>query len=162
FAQPALCSLFCALRMVVMKNCLGIDLAAVVFLFGMAAVASAQECSLAPKSVNLGQTLRLTCSSEVVSAKWHDRTIRMFPQPEGLFVGLLPVCVKDSPGPESIAFLAKDGSTRATLPFVIRPTKFPSENVRLSPDIEALHSTPEEIQLLTNFRNEVSDSRFWQ
>ncbi len=127
----------------------------------LAATTSAQTCSVTPKSVNLGQTIRATCRSEVVSAKWHDRTIRMFAQPDGTFFGLMPVSVKDASGPGTIAFLSKDGSTQATAAFVVRPTRFPSENVRLSPDIEALRSTPEEIQLLTNFRNEVSDSRFW-
>ncbi|GAC1632702.1 MAG: M23 family metallopeptidase [Candidatus Acidiferrum sp.] len=129
---------------------------------GAAAAASAQQCSLSPKSANLGQTVRLTCRGEVASAKWNDRTIRMFAQSDGTFFGLMPVSVKDSPGPGSIVFLAQDGSTRATVSFVVRPTKFPSENVRLSPDIAALRSSPEEIQLLTNFRNGVSDSRFWQ
>ncbi|HLK04680.1 MAG TPA: M23 family metallopeptidase [Candidatus Acidoferrum sp.] len=122
----------------------------------------AQVCSISPKTVSLGQTLRLTCSAEVATAKWHGRSIRMFPQSDGEYFGLMPVSVKDAPGPGSIVFLAKDGSTHATESFVVRPTKFPSENVRLSPDIEALRSTPEEIQLLTNFRNGVSDSRFWQ
>ena len=138
-----------------------ISFLAVLALFGMSAAASAQDCSLSPTSVNLGQTLRLTCRAVVASAKWNDRTIRMFEQPDGTFLGLMPVSVKDAPGPGSIAFLAKDGSTEATESFVVRSTKFPSENVRLSPDIEALRSTSEEIQLLTNFRNEVSDTRFW-
>jgi murein DD-endopeptidase MepM/ murein hydrolase activator NlpD len=121
-----------------------------------------QGCSVAPKNISLGQTLRLTCKQEVTSARRNDRTIRMFAEPDGTFFGLMPVSVKDAPGPGTISFLAKDGSTQTTASFVVRPTKFPSENVRLSPDIEALHSTPEELQLLTNFRNEVSDSRFWQ
>lgn len=125
-------------------------------------VASAQQCTLSPIALSLGQTLRLSCHGEVASAKWKERTIRMFAQPDGTFFGLMPVSVKDSAGPASISFLAKDGSTISAEKFTVRPTHFPSENVRLSPDIEALRSTPEEIQLLTGFRNEVSDARFWQ
>src|SRR5262249_13697761 len=136
--------------------------AALFFFCAVADSLSAQECSLSPKSVNLGETLRLTCSGEVTSAKWNDRTIRLFPQPDGKKFGLMPVSVKDQPGPSSIEFLSKDGSTLATEKFLVRATHFPSENVRLAPDIEALHSTPDEIKLLTDFRNEVSDSRFWQ
>jgi murein DD-endopeptidase MepM/ murein hydrolase activator NlpD len=129
--------------------------------FFLSSAVAAQECSVTPKAVNLGQTLRVTCHSEVASAKWNDRAIRLFAQLDGSYFGLMPVSVKDVPGPGSIAFLAKDGSARATEPFVVRPTKFPSENVRLSPDIEALRSTPDEIQLLTTFRNGVSDARYW-
>lgn len=124
--------------------------------------ASAQQCSIAPKSANLGDTLRLTCNAEVASAKWNGRVIKLFPQPDGKTFGLMPVSVKDAPGPASIEFLSKDGIVLDTEKFLVRATRFPSENVRLSPDIEALRSTPEEIQLLTSFRNEVSDTRFWQ
>jgi hypothetical protein len=122
----------------------------------------AQQCTISPKSVNLGETLRLTCPAEVASAKWNDRTIRLFRQPDGKSFGLMPVSVKDSPGPASIEFLSNEGIAVATEKFIVRATRFPSENVRLSPDIEALRSTPEEIQLLAGFRNEVSDDRFWQ
>jgi len=128
----------------------------------LSTIASAQQCSIVPKTVNLGDTLRLTCGSDAASAKWNDRVIRLFQQSDGKTFGLMPVSVKDSPGPASIEVLSKDGTVLATEEFVVRPTRFPSENVRLSPDIEALRSTPEEIQLLTNFRNEVSDLRFWQ
>ena len=123
---------------------------------------SAQPCSIAPKIANLGDTLRLTCTGEVASAKWNERTIHLFPQTDGKNFGLMPISVKDSPGPASLDFLSKEGRVLVTEKFVVRATRFPSENVRLSPDIEALHSTPEEIQLLTGFRNEISDSRYWQ
>jgi murein DD-endopeptidase MepM/ murein hydrolase activator NlpD len=128
----------------------------------LASSASAQQCSIAPRIANLGDTLRLTCTGEVASAKWNERTIHLFPQSDGKNFGLMPISVKDSPGPASLEFLSKVGAVLVTEKFVVRATRFPSENVRLSPDIEALHSTPEEIQLLTGFRNEISDSRYWQ
>jgi len=128
----------------------------------LSTIASAQQCSIAPYAANLGDTLRLTCDSGATSARWNDRVIPLFPQSDGRVFGLMPVSVKDSPGPASIEFLSQGGKSFATEKFAVRATRFPSENVRLSPDIEALHSTPEEIQLLNNFRNEVSDSRFWQ
>jgi len=131
--------------------------------FFFAAVESkAQQCSISPRTTDLGGTLRLTCSAEVSSAKWNDRTVKLFRQPDGKSFGLMPVSVKDSPGPASIEFLSKEGTAFATGKFLVRATRFPSENVSLSPDIEALRSTPEELQLLTTFRNEVSDDRFWQ
>lgn len=128
----------------------------------LSTISTAETCTLSPNKVSLGQTIRLSCNFDVASAKWNDRTARMFVQQDGSYFGLMPVSVKDSPGPTSLTIVAKDGAGAATLKFSVLPTRFPSENVLLSPDIEALHSTPEEIQLLTNFRNEVSDSRFWQ
>ena len=124
--------------------------------------ATAQQCTVVPQAANLGETLRLTCAGDVASAKWNNRTVRLFPQPDGKNFGLMPISVKDSPGPSSLEFLSKDGTTVAKEKFIVRATRFPSENVRLSPDVEALRSTPEEIQLLIGFRNEVTDSRFWQ
>ncbi len=120
----------------------------------------AQQCSISPNSVNLGETLRLSCPAEAASAKWNDRTIKLFRQADGKSFGLMSV--KNSPGPASIEFLSREGTAIATRKFLVRATRFPSENVRLSPDIEALRSTPEEIQLLTTFRNEVTDDRYWQ
>jgi len=130
-------------------------------LFG-ASLSQAQQCSISPSSVNLGETLRLTCPGQAVSAKWNDRTVKLFRQADGKSFGLMPVSVKDSPGPAAIEFLSKEGTAFTTGKFFVRATRFPSENVRLSPDIEALRSTPEELQLLTGFRNEVSGDRFWQ
>jgi murein DD-endopeptidase MepM/ murein hydrolase activator NlpD len=131
-------------------------------LAALASAASAQECTISPKAVNLGETLRLTCSGEEATAKWNDRTIRLFAQPGGKKLGLMPVSVKDSPGASEIEFLSEKGSALTSGKVLVRLTRFPSENVRLSPDIEALHSTPDEIKLLTNFRNSVSEARFWQ
>jgi murein DD-endopeptidase MepM/ murein hydrolase activator NlpD len=127
-----------------------------------ASKAAAQECTISPAAVNLGETLRLTCTGEVVSARWNDRSIPLFVQSDGKKFGLMPVSVKDRPGPAAIEFLSKDGTALTTEKFLVRATRFPSENVRLSPEIEALHSTPDEIKLLTDFRNGVSDLRFWR
>jgi murein DD-endopeptidase MepM/ murein hydrolase activator NlpD len=122
----------------------------------------AQQCSVLPTAINLGEVLRLTCSGDVASARWNERTVRMFVQSDGQRFGLMPVSVKDTPGPASIEFFSKQGDILASSKFVVRATRFPSENVRLSPDIEALHSAPEEIKLLVDFRNEISEERFWQ
>jgi murein DD-endopeptidase MepM/ murein hydrolase activator NlpD len=122
----------------------------------------AQRCTIVPKSVNLGETLRLTCSGDVATANWSGRTVRLFTQTDGKKFGLMPVSVKDAPGPASIDFLSQQGAVLVSEKFIVRATRFPSENVRLSADIEALRSTPEEIKLLTDFRNGVSDERFWQ
>ena len=135
---------------------------ALLFLFALAGGAAAQECAIIPKAVNLGETLRLTCSGDVASAKWNNRTVRFFAQTGGKRLGLMPISVKDIPGSTSLEFLSKDGKTTATGKFLVHATRFPSENVRLSAEIEALHSTAEEIQLLTGFRNGVSDTRYWQ
>jgi len=74
----------------------------------------------------------------------------------------MPVAVADTPGTYPIEFLAEDGTTLASVTLAIRKTIFPSQNVTLAPQIEALHSTTEEMQTLTTFRDSVSDVKYWE
>jgi len=122
---------------------------------------AAQTCTVVPKQVKLGETLRVTCPPPFSSAALNGRTVRLFPQSTGSNQGLLPVSVKDVPGPAKITVSAGAAAESLQLPVVILKTVFPSQNVKLSPEIEALHSTPEEIALLTGFKEKISDTRFW-
>jgi len=124
--------------------------------------ALAQKCTIAPKSAKLGETLRLTCPPEFSSATLNGRTAKLFPQSDGENFALLPISMKDVPGSATLTISRNDGTEPQELSVVIRKTLFPSQNVRLGPEIEALHSTPEEIALLTAFKERVSDSRSWQ
>ncbi len=73
----------------------------------------------------------------------------------------MPVAVEDSPGAYPIEFFAADGTALASASLTIRKTIFPTQNVTLAPQIEALHTTPEERQTLTTFRDAVSDVKYW-
>jgi len=122
----------------------------------------AQTCSVTPKQVNLGGTLRITCPSEFTKARLNDREAQLFTQPDGKRFGLLPISVKDTPGTSSISVSGAEGGATQQLTLLIRKTIFPSQNVNLSPEIEALHSTPEEMAVLNAFKEKVSDIRLWR
>ena len=124
--------------------------------------ASAQQCSVTPKQVKLGETLRISCPAEFTKAKLNDREAELFIQPDGKRFGLLPISVKDTPGTAELRLLRSDDGNPQTLRVAIRKTIFPSQNVNLSPEIEALHSTPEEMALLKTFKENISQERFWQ
>ena len=134
-----------------------------------ASSAHAQQCTVKPASIPLGQTVRLRC--EVAAATAHldehlnghlnGRTVGLFKQESGDWQGLMPVAVEDSPGTYTIEFLAADGTAVASVNLTIRKTIFPTQNVVLAPQIEALHSTTEERQTLTTFRDSVSDVKYW-
>jgi murein DD-endopeptidase MepM/ murein hydrolase activator NlpD len=131
--------------------------------------AGAQQCTVKPAVIPLGQTVRLRCEfhDELSAANAHldsgptGRTVRLFKQASGEWQGLMPVAVADSPGTYPIEFLAADGATLATVNLTIRKTIFPTQNVSLAPQIEALHSTSEEMKTLTTFRDSVSDVKYW-
>lgn len=121
----------------------------------------AQKCTVTPAQVKLGETLRITCPPEFTSATLHDRSARLYPQANGKSFGLLPVSVKDKPGTFSIIASSGASDSTQTLPVVIRKTIFPSQNVKLAPEIEALHSTEQEMALLNTFKENISETRSW-
>jgi murein DD-endopeptidase MepM/ murein hydrolase activator NlpD len=127
-----------------------------------ASTASAQQCTVKPASIPLGQTVRLSCEVPATTARLNGRTIRLFKQESSDWEGLMPVAVADALGTYPIEFLAEDGAVLASVSLTIRKTVFPSQNVVLAPQIEALHSTPEEMQTLTTFRDSVSDVKYWE
>ena len=145
-----------------MKNSVHATLLAAALYAMLAASASAQQCTVKPATISLGQTVRLSCQIPATSAKLNARTVRLFPQSNGGSQGLMPIAVADTPGAYEIDFLADDGAKLASAKLTIRTTNFPTQNVVLAPQIEALHSTPDDIAILTEFRNTVSDVKFWE
>jgi murein DD-endopeptidase MepM/ murein hydrolase activator NlpD len=145
-----------------MKNSVHATLLAAALYAMLAASASAQQCTVKPATISLGQTVRLSCQIPATSAKLNARTVPLFPQSNGGSQGLMPIAVADTPGAYEIDFLADDGAKLASAKLTIRTTNFPTQNVVLAPQIEALHSTPDDIAILTEFRNTVSDVKFWE
>jgi murein DD-endopeptidase MepM/ murein hydrolase activator NlpD len=92
--------------------------------------------------------------------KLKERSAKLYLQSDGKRFGLLPISVKDTPGTFPLLIFHNDERAQS-LPVVIRKTIFPSQNVKLSPEIEGLHSTPEEMALLTAFRDAISETRSW-
>jgi murein DD-endopeptidase MepM/ murein hydrolase activator NlpD len=127
-----------------------------------ASAADAQQCTVKPASIPLGQTIRLRCERPAATARLNTRTVHLFKQGNGDWQGLMPVAVTDTPGTYPIEFFAADGATLASVNLTIRETIFPSQNVTLAPQIEALHSTTEEMQTLTTFRDSVSNVKYWE
>jgi murein DD-endopeptidase MepM/ murein hydrolase activator NlpD len=144
-----------------MKNSLRFTLLLAVLYAMLAASAGAQQCTVKPAIISLGQTVRLSCAMPANSARLNARTVRLFPQSNGGAQGLMPIAVADTPGTYEVDFLADDGAKLASAQLTIRTTNFPTQNVVLAPQIEALHSTPEDIATLTEFRNTVSDVKYW-
>ena len=126
-----------------------------------AAPMQAQKCVVSPAQVKLGETLRITCPAEFTSAKLGERSAKLYLQPDGKRFGLLPISVKDAPGKLSLLISRADDGAPQELPVVIHKTIFPSQNVKLAPEIEGLHSTPEEMALLASFREGISEARSW-
>jgi murein DD-endopeptidase MepM/ murein hydrolase activator NlpD len=126
-----------------------------------ASASEGKECQAIPSTLSLGGTFRLRCSIPVSTATFQGRSVRLFQQSNGIWFGLMPVAVADKPGQFAIEFLDPGGGSLRSVPVKIIDPHFPSQDVILSPEIEGLHSSPEEIKTLTSFRDAVSDTRFW-
>jgi len=145
--------------------------AGLILLGTSASATGAQQCTVKPAAISLGETVRLRCEGiansnsaaggTVASARLKDRTIKMFKQADGSSQGLMPIAVADIPGAYSVEFLRADGNTIDGAKLTIRATVFQTQNVNLAPQVEELKSSPEEIQTLTAFRNAVSGEKFW-
>ena len=124
--------------------------------------AAAQTCTVTPKPVKLGDTLRITCRADYTKVRLNGREAELFIQSDGTRFGLLPISVQDKPGTFDLNIFAVTDLLPQTLRVTIRKTVFSSQNVKLAPEIEALHSTPEELALLKSFKEKISTTRFWQ
>lgn len=135
------------------------------FAVSAASAVNAQQCSVKPTVISLGETVRLRCEAgtngSVATARLKSRTVKMFQEADGSFQALMPIAVADIPGAYSVEFLSADGSAVDSAKLTIRRTVFPTQNVNLAPQIEELKSSPEEIQTLATFRNTVSNEKFW-
>jgi murein DD-endopeptidase MepM/ murein hydrolase activator NlpD len=140
--------------------------ATIIFVALSASAGTAQQCSVKPTTIPLGETVRLRCEASAnggapASARLKDRTVKMFKESDGSFQSLMPIAELDTPGTYSVEFLSADGSSIDSAKLTIRPTVFPTQNVNLAPQVEELKSSPEEIQTLAAFRNTVSNEKFW-
>jgi len=123
---------------------------------------SAEACHIAPNNPQQGTVVRLTCSSDTTSARMGERTVPLFKQQNGDWLGLMPIVATHVAGPEKIVFSAKDEPEAQLANLTVVDAHFATQNVNLAPGIANLHNTPEEVEILKAFRQNLSDVRYWE
>ena len=68
----------------------------------VATAALAQTVEL-PRTVRQGSALRVRASAGAVSARMNEKTVRLFPQPDGGTFGLLPIPIAQKPGEYTVS-----------------------------------------------------------
>ena len=121
--------------------------------------ACAQAADL-PRTIQQGSTLRIQAPAAAVSARMNDRTIQLFPQ-DGGSLGLMPVAVDQKPGDYKVDLLDKDGKSISSLPIRVLDAHFPRQNVVIEQSLAELKPAPGETETATEFRNAVSEVRYW-
>jgi murein DD-endopeptidase MepM/ murein hydrolase activator NlpD len=123
---------------------------------------AAGPCRLSPDKVPQGDVVRLTCTKQVASARMGDRTVPLFRQANGDWLGLLPVPATHAPGTQPITLLSAIHQEEQTAELTIVDAHFRTENVNLAPGIATLRNTPEEVETLKGFRENLTETRYWQ
>jgi murein DD-endopeptidase MepM/ murein hydrolase activator NlpD len=106
--------------------------------------------------------LRIHGPASAATAKMEDRTIRLFPQPDGASFGLMPVPALQKPGEYKIELFDKAGAAVASAPVRVLDAHFPKQNVVIAENLAELKPAPGETEEATAFRKTVSDARYWE
>lgn len=91
-----------------------------------------------------------------------ERTIPLFKQEAGDWLGLMPIPATQTPGPEEITFFSSAQQREQSFTITVTDAHFGTQNVNLTPGIANLHNSPEEVELLKHFRENLTDVRHWQ
>ena len=133
----------------------------ILFCMSVAAFA-AEPCTLSTEKPVQGNVLRLTCKTDISSAHMGERSVPLFKQADGEYLGLMPIPANHAAGPAEITFFSSTQQLEQTLPITVIDAHFATQNVNLTPGIAGLHNTPEEMEILKGFRQNLTDTRYWQ
>lgn len=130
-------------------------------LFAVSVTALGKEFIVTPLSPRQGDVIRVTAPPPAATAKMGDLTIPLFHQPTGDRLGLMPVSAIAKPGAYTLKVLDQAGALLHTVPVRVRSGGFPTQNVRLRPEVQALQASPDEMATVSAFRKTVSPERLW-
>jgi len=91
-----------------------------------------------------------------------DRNVPLFKQADGDWLGLMPIPATQGPGPVQIVFSSPTQQPEQMTDLIVVDAHFAIQNVNLAPGIANLHNTPEEVEILKGFRQNLTDFRYWQ
>ena len=147
----------------------------------------AENCTITPQAVPQGEVVRIACEAEQgepaehadhaerakqaegaeqtkqaeQAARMDKRTIHLFRQPDGRFLGLMPVPVLERPGNYPLEVLNHEGAPVRTVTIHVLNAHYPRQYVTLQPATAALRPSPGEQDTVTAFRTTASPERFW-
>ena len=123
--------------------------------------ACAQTFDATPRTIPQGQTLHVKGTAKAANARLNGRIIRLFPQADGGWLGLMPIPAMETPGEYKLELLDASGAVLEARPITVVDALFPSQNIVLSKALSELKATPDEVEITSAFRKEVIDTRYW-
>jgi murein DD-endopeptidase MepM/ murein hydrolase activator NlpD len=126
-----------------------------------AAAACAQTFEATPPAVPQGGVVRLHGTGPATTARMNGRTVRLFTQAAGGWLGLMPVAATDAPGTAGLAFLDAQGAAVRTLRIRILNAHFRKQNVVASKQVAGLKASSAESDAVSAFRRTLTETRYW-
>jgi len=114
-----------------------------------------------PKTVPQGGTLRLHTAGTAATARMSGRTIRLFRQADGSLLGLMPITADQHPGDYTVELLDQGNQTLASGTVRVVDAHFRKQNVVIAQNLAELKPSPGETETVADFRNTISDTRYW-
>jgi len=113
-----------------------------------------------PAVVRQGDTLRLHHET-AATARMGERSVKLYVQPDGSRLALMPIPVNTKPGRYEVEYLDRNGLAMGTLPVTVRDGRFPTQNIVISKSTSELKPAPGEQEAVNVFRTSVSEVRLW-
>jgi murein DD-endopeptidase MepM/ murein hydrolase activator NlpD len=131
-------------------------------LFALAALLSQADI---PDVVPQGDTIRVSFNapsgSLALSAEFTGRSVRLFPQPDGGYLGLMPVRVDQSPGVYPLVIRDHAGTELRSLRVKVEDARFPRQDIQVSTRMRTLKPLPGELEAVRGLYATVSEKRLW-
>ena len=126
-----------------------------------AGIVCAQNFQAIPRTIPQGQTLRIQGSVNADSARMNGRTVRLFPQHEGGWLGLMPVPALEKPGEYKLELLDKNGAVVESTSITVVDAHYPSQNIVISKALSELKGHSGRGRNHGGFRKKCTDTRYW-
>ncbi len=124
-------------------------------------MAYTSACEVDRANPKQGETIRITCAADVLSARMDGKEIRLFAQQGGTRFGLMPVKADQRPRRYRVEFLDRSGSVLQSRDVIVQDAHFPSQNIVLGKALTELKPSPDEMETVAKFRDTVTPERRW-
>ncbi len=115
--------------------------------------------AFAQSSFQQGEFLRIT--GEGAAAELKGKTIRIFRQPDGSNLGLMPAAVLDKPGTYPLTIRDATGKVLRIEQVTITDAHYPRQNIAATKAMKELTPLPGEMEAVRALQTTASDKRFW-
>jgi murein DD-endopeptidase MepM/ murein hydrolase activator NlpD len=119
--------------------------------------------TIGPEKVKQGGVIRIeTKEAGAFTARMGERRVRLFPDADGGQLGLMPVAADAAAGFTQVVVEDAEGSVVTEARVEVMDARFPVQNIRVTPGVQALRAAPGEMEAIREFQGTVSESRYWR